>query len=97
MKIIILGGSQGSSPDQDGGKLGTSPHMFMARGPPDGCERVHLKSIEERRSLTLDHAPQPSTFQLKPSLGSAFQILQPNLHSSTDQNLPLVPSQKDLM
>lgn len=92
----IPGESQGSSPDQDG-KLGTSPHMFMARGPPDGCERVHLKSVDERRSLTLDHALQPSTFQLKPSLGSAFQILQPNLHSSNDQKLPLVPSQKDLM
>lgn len=92
----VLGGSQGSSPDQEG-KLGTSPRMFMARGPPDGCERVHLKSVDERRSLTLDHAPPPSTFQLKPSLGSAFHTLQPNLHSSADQNLPLVPSQKDLM
>ncbi|GJQ71642.1 hypothetical protein Trydic_g11340 [Trypoxylus dichotomus] len=94
-----LSGSVGSSPEHEGNKLGTSPHIFLARGPPDGCEKVHLKSGEERRSLPLEHSPQqpPCTFQLKPSLGSAFQILQPNLHSSSDQDLPLVPSQQDLI
>lgn len=92
------GGSQGSSPDQEGNKLGSSPQLFLSRGPPDGCEKVHLKSVEDgRRSLTLDHVPQPCTFQLKPSLGSAFQILQPNLHSSTNTDIPLVPSEQDLM
>lgn len=94
-----LSGSVGSSPEHEGNKLGTSPHIFLARGPPDGCEKVHLKSGDERRSLPLEHSPQqpPCTFQLKPSLGSAFQILQPNLHSSSDQDLPLVPSQQDLI
>lgn len=28
-------------------KLGSSPQIFLARGPPDGCEKVHLKSSSE--------------------------------------------------
>ncbi|XP_018320298.1 glucocorticoid-induced transcript 1 protein isoform X2 [Agrilus planipennis] len=93
------GGSQGSSPDHEGGKLGTSPHInrFLAREPPDGCEKVHLKSLNEKRDLTLDSGPQPCSFQLKPSLGSAFQLLQPSSNSSPDRELPLVPSQPDFV
>lgn len=89
------GDSQGSSPDQESSKLGTSPHInkFLAREPPDGCEKVHLKSLEDRKSVTLDLGPQPCTFQLKPSLGSAFQILQPNLQISRERETPLVPQQ----
>lgn len=91
------GESQTSSPDQESSKLGTSPHInrFLAREPPDGCEKVHLKSLDELKGLTVDKYPRPSTFQLKPSLGSAFQLLQPNINTSTDRDLPLVPSQKD--
>ncbi|XP_065156080.1 protein FAM117B-like isoform X2 [Atheta coriaria] len=76
-------GSRGSSPDQEySTKLGTSPRIFLARGPPDGCERV---SMRPEGSMTLlppsEHhvlLPQPCTaFRLQPSQGSAFQLLQP--------------------
>lgn len=74
-------GSQGSSPDQDPTKFGTSPHInrFLAREPPDGCERVHLRGFSE--ATTVDHEVptlKPCvTFQLRPSLGSAFYPLRP--------------------
>ncbi|KDR22423.1 hypothetical protein L798_01417, partial [Zootermopsis nevadensis] len=79
------GGSRGSSPDQETGKLGTSPHInkFLAREPPDGCEKVNLKFVEDTRRpmidlSKLDYCPlKPCVaFQLKPSLGSAFLPLQ---------------------
>lgn len=100
---MILGGSQGSSPDQECGKLGTSPHInrFLAREPPDGCEKVNLKFVEEsaRRSAFDIISPlKPNViFQLKPSQGSAFYQLQqvPSSPggSTNDANnsLPLVP------
>ncbi|XP_069683413.1 protein FAM117B-like [Periplaneta americana] len=81
----LQGGSRGSSPDQETGKLGTSPHInkFLAREPPDGCEKVNLKFVEDTRRpmidlSKLDYCPlKPCvTFQLKPSLGSAFLPLQ---------------------
>ncbi|KAJ8917724.1 hypothetical protein NQ315_005173 [Exocentrus adspersus] len=92
------GDSVGSSPDQEASKLGTSPHInrFLAREPPDGCEKVHLKSLEETKYVPLERAPQPCTFKLKPSLGSAFQLLQPNITNTVDQDLPLVPPQHEL-
>ncbi|KAJ8943474.1 hypothetical protein NQ318_006327 [Aromia moschata] len=92
------GDSQGSSPDQEAGKLGTSPQInkFLAREPPDGCEKVLLKSMDDRKYVPLEHAPQPCTFKLKPSLGSAFQLLQPNTSNTVDQDLPIVPPQQDL-
>ncbi|XP_077285742.1 glucocorticoid-induced transcript 1 protein-like isoform X2 [Arctopsyche grandis] len=78
------GGSVCSSPDLDVNKLGTSPHInrFLAREPPDGCEKVNLKFTEGVMgcSKTIgDISPiKPSVgFQLRPSLGSAFQPLQP--------------------
>jgi hypothetical protein len=48
---MYAGGSRGSSPDQETGKLGTSPHInkFLAREPPDGCEKVNLKFVEDTR------------------------------------------------
>lgn len=76
-------GSQGSSPDQEGTRLGTSPHInrFLAREPPDGCERVNLRFHEDtnQRPSVIDYCPlKPCvTFQLKPSLGSAFYPLHP--------------------
>ncbi|KAK2587596.1 hypothetical protein KPH14_003723 [Odynerus spinipes] len=79
------GGSRGSTPEQDReGRLGTSPHInrFLAREPPDGCEKVNLKFVEDTRRpmidlSKLDYCPKPCvSFQLKPSLGSAFLPLQ---------------------
>ncbi|CAG9815646.1 unnamed protein product [Phaedon cochleariae] len=90
--------SQGSSPDQETSKLGSSPQInkFLAREPPDGCEKVHSKSLDDRRSFPLPHVSQPpSTFKLKPSLGSAFQSLQPSVSEALDRDLPLVPSRRD--
>ncbi|XP_011636625.1 protein FAM117B-like [Pogonomyrmex barbatus] len=80
------GGSRGSTPEQDReGRLGTSPHInrFLAREPPDGCEKVNLKFVEDARRPMIDlskleYCPKPCVpaFQLKPSLGSAFLPLQ---------------------
>lgn len=84
-----LHGSRGSSPD-DFNKFGTSPHInkFLAREPPDGCEKVNLKSEESRRPRSeisdlgfIPLKPMSTTFQFKPSLGSAFHPLQTS-HSS---------------
>ncbi|XP_011307338.1 glucocorticoid-induced transcript 1 protein isoform X2 [Fopius arisanus] len=87
------GGSRGSTPDQEReGRLGTSPHInrFLAREPPDGCEKVNLKFVEDssRRPMIdvskLDFHPKPCVgFQLKPSLGSAFLPLQQQPASPT--------------
>lgn len=43
--MYIPGGSVCSSPDLDGSKLGTSPQInrFLAREPPDGCEKVNIR------------------------------------------------------
>ncbi|XP_068082031.1 protein FAM117B isoform X2 [Anabrus simplex] len=89
------GGSRGSSPDQEAGKLGTSPHInkFLAREPPDGCEKVNLKFVEDTRRpmidlSQLDYCPMKPcvTFQLKPSLGSAFLPLQQAATSDNDDD-----------
>lgn len=87
------GESHGSSPDNEGSKLGTSPHInkFLAREPPDGCEKVRLKSQEEKTNILLEHAIQPSSsFKLRPSLGSAFKMLQPALSPSREHTEPVV-------
>ncbi|XP_043491266.1 protein FAM117B-like isoform X1 [Polistes fuscatus] len=82
---LFQGGSRGSTPEQDReGRLGTSPHInrFLAREPPDGCEKVNLKFVEDTRRPMIDlskleYCPKPCvSFQLKPSLGSAFLPLQ---------------------
>ncbi|KAI4494424.1 hypothetical protein M0802_008916 [Mischocyttarus mexicanus] len=79
------GGSRGSTPEQDReGRLGTSPHInrFLAREPPDGCEKVNLKFVEDTRRPMIDlskleYCSKPIvSFQLKPSKGSAFLPLQ---------------------
>ncbi|XP_046389548.1 protein FAM117B-like [Ischnura elegans] len=88
----LRGGSRGSSPDQEAGKFGTSPHInkFLAREPPDGCEKVNLKFVEDTRRpmidlSKMDYCPlKPCvTFQLKPSLGSAFHPLSSTSSSSS--------------
>ncbi|XP_061716141.1 glucocorticoid-induced transcript 1 protein-like [Cydia pomonella] len=74
------GGSVCSSPDLDGGKLGTSPQInrFLAREPPDGCEKVNLKGFEcSYPEPGPPVGPAVPGFTLRPSLGSAFQPLQP--------------------
>jgi len=47
--INFLGGSTGSSPEPH--RLGTSPHInkFLAREPPDGCEKISTKFIEDKK------------------------------------------------
>lgn len=88
----LSGDSQGSSPDQENTKLSSSPRInrFLAREPPDGCERICSKILNENSSFKMEGTPsQPSSFKLKPSLGSAFQILNPN--KSSDKDLPTVP------
>ncbi|XP_026282295.1 glucocorticoid-induced transcript 1 protein isoform X1 [Frankliniella occidentalis] len=76
-------GSGDSSPDRDAGKLGTSPHInkFLAREPPDGCEKVNLKFVEDNRRPMIDFTTYGNlkpcvSVQFKPSLGSAFMPLQ---------------------
>ncbi|XP_073955838.1 protein FAM117B-like isoform X2 [Choristoneura fumiferana] len=74
------GGSVCSSPDLDGAKLGTSPQInrFLAREPPDGCEKVNLKGCEGAYTESVSMMkPAVPGFTLRPSLGSAFQPLQP--------------------
>ncbi|KAG6443811.1 hypothetical protein O3G_MSEX002996 [Manduca sexta] len=74
------GGSVCSSPDLDGSKLGTSPQInrFLAREPPDGCEKVNLKAGEGAYTEPVSvMKPAVAGFTLRPSLGSAFQPLQP--------------------
>ncbi|GBP74570.1 hypothetical protein EVAR_59505_1 [Eumeta japonica] len=78
------GGSVCSSPDLDGGsKLGTSPQInrFLAREPPDGCEKVNLKTgdgVPTETVCVLKPSGSVAGFTLRPSLGSAFQPLQPS-------------------
>ncbi|XP_050722306.1 glucocorticoid-induced transcript 1 protein-like isoform X1 [Eriocheir sinensis] len=58
--------------------LATSPHInkFLAREPPDGCERVALKLHEDRSGVTKTGewpaVRPPGGFTLRPSQGSAF-------------------------
>ncbi|XP_013773761.1 protein FAM117B-like isoform X2 [Limulus polyphemus] len=76
-------GSKSASPDLDCSfKFGTSPRInrFLAREPPDGCEKV--KILEERRNTSTLMEPQgygpfkPSEkFVLLPSQSSAFYPL----------------------
>ncbi|XP_064456814.1 protein FAM117A-like isoform X2 [Ornithodoros turicata] len=67
----------GSSPEYEGNKLGSSPQInkFLAREPPDGCEKVRI--IDEARKPSseehIDNMPKPSSqFVLRPSQRSAF-------------------------
>ncbi|XP_058067367.1 protein FAM117B-like [Anopheles bellator] len=73
-------GSQSTSPDEGAVATSASPRInkFLAREPPDGCEKVSLKLTEADTSTnTACFKPCTTAFQLKPSLGSAFQPLQP--------------------
>ncbi|XP_031622682.1 protein FAM117B-like isoform X2 [Contarinia nasturtii] len=73
--------SQSTSPD-DNVSSEASPRInrFLARLPPDGCEKVCLKSSDTSQDhLSPSSAifKPPVGFKLRPSLGSAFQPLQP--------------------
>nr|CAH7750161.1 unnamed protein product [Callosobruchus chinensis] len=83
-------GSETSSPDQETNRLGSSPQInrFLAREPPDGCEKVQSKSLDEKGMAGEQIVVPPTAFKLRPSLGSAFQILQ---HPTPSQELSLVP------
>lgn len=68
-----------STPSPSGAPtLATSPHInkFLAREPPDGCERVALKQHEDRSGATTrgvwPAVRPPGAFTLRPSQGSAF-------------------------
>ncbi|KAK7084598.1 hypothetical protein SK128_021034, partial [Halocaridina rubra] len=58
--------------------LATSPHInkFLAREPPDGCEKVALKLLEDRSGACKEGEwttpVRPVAFTLRPSQGSAF-------------------------
>nr|XP_018901801.1 PREDICTED: protein FAM117B-like [Bemisia tabaci] len=90
---LLLSGE--SSPDHEPGKFGASPRInkFLAREPPDGCEKVSLKFLEDNRKPMLDlslmdYCPiKPCVnFTLKPSLGSAFYPLpRPSQSPPLDQ------------
>uniref|UniRef100_A0A6B2ED06 Uncharacterized protein n=1 Tax=Phlebotomus kandelakii TaxID=1109342 RepID=A0A6B2ED06_9DIPT len=86
--------SQSTSPDDSshaaGYKVSTgtitsaSPRInkFLAREPPDGCEKVNLRPTESCEQTTIF---KPCCVGgLRPSLGSAFQPLQP-LSPSTEE------------
>lgn len=100
------GGSVCSSPDPDGSRLGTSPHInrFLAREPPDGCEKVNLKSNECSAVPKVTHPdylgslikPSVIGFQLRPSLCSAFQPLQPPVASGDGGAGPTASARKSL-
>lgn len=78
-------GSQSTSPDEGAAATSASPRInkFLAREPPDGCEKVNLKLTEADTSTNTTHFKPCVAFQLRPSLGSAFQPLQPILTLKT--------------
>lgn len=78
-------GSQSTSPDEGAAVSSASPRInkFLAREPPDGCEKVNLKPTEADTSTNTTHFKPCVAFQLRPSLGSAFQPLQPILTLKT--------------
>ncbi|KAJ2949000.1 hypothetical protein O0L34_g5940 [Tuta absoluta] len=91
------GGSVCSSPDLDGSKLGTSPQInrFLAREPPDGCEKVNLKAGEGACSEPVPVSamkPAAPGFTLRPSLGSAFHPLHPPAHHHPAATTPPPPA-----
>uniref|UniRef100_A0A1B0CL71 Uncharacterized protein n=1 Tax=Lutzomyia longipalpis TaxID=7200 RepID=A0A1B0CL71_LUTLO len=88
--------SQSTSPDESsshgagsyraapGGISSASPRInkFLAREPPDGCEKVNLRPTESTEQTTIF---KPCFVGgLRPSLGSAFQPLQPLSPSSEE-------------
>ncbi|XP_059609060.1 protein FAM117B-like [Phlebotomus argentipes] len=81
--------SQSTSPDEAGSRgagfkvsataiTSASPRInrFLAREPPDGCEKVSLRPTESSDHQTTIFKPC-FVGGLRPSLGSAFQPLQP--------------------
>lgn len=73
------------SPEPEQQKYCSSPHnKFLAREPPDGCERV--KIMEEPRLVPVFHDPMKprDSFILQPSQGSAFCPLQRSCLQATE-------------
>lgn len=84
---LLSDDSQSTSPDDETGSgIGASPRInkFLAREPPDGCEKVNLKFVDQLKpNPELGNLQKPKLFkpcagglQFKPSLGSAFLPLQ---------------------
>lgn len=72
--------SQSTSPDDNASEASPRINRFLARLPPDGCEKVCLKSSDTEHLSPSSAIFKPSIgFKLRPSLGSAFQPLQPIL------------------
>ncbi|XP_037025514.1 protein FAM117B-like isoform X1 [Bradysia coprophila] len=69
---LLSDDSQSTSPED--GSTGASPRInrFLAREPPDGCEKVCLKPTDADPTSTKMFKPCVG-FLLRPSLGSAFQ------------------------
>ncbi|XP_037088853.1 protein FAM117B-like [Pollicipes pollicipes] len=93
--LLALAGeaSKCSTPELELSRLGSSPQInrFLAGAPPDGCERVCLKSMEStRRPVPLDPLIKPAVFELKPSLGSAFS--RPPFRQRGDDSSGTVPT-----
>lgn len=86
--------SEASSP---GGGPSPKINRFLAREPPDGCEKVPLKFVEDQKlrkpmcdlSLLENFPPlAPSfTFTLRPSSGSAFYPLSTNSDPAPSSDL----------
>lgn len=91
--ILSSDESHSTSPEEGTSVTNASPRInrFLAREPPDGCEKVCLKLTEAEQGTTTHFKPCVG-FQLRPSLGSAFQSLQPigtpreSQGTSDDQN-----------
>ncbi|XP_063708010.1 protein FAM117B-like [Culicoides brevitarsis] len=68
--------SQSTSPSDEGAQSkDASPRInrFLAREPPDGCEKVNLNLKQIEGSSDSMSSFKPVGFELRPSLGSAFQ------------------------
>lgn len=99
--------SPGASAEGDAGaSSGPSPKInkFLAREPPDGCEKVPLKFVEDQNlrkpmcdlSLLENYPPlKPSlTFTLRPSSGSAFYSLSTSSEGASSSDADGTPVQK---
>lgn len=87
--------SQSTSPE-DGASCvtGASPRInrFLAREPPDGCEKSSFKvNLKVSDTEPATHFKPCLGFQLRPSLGSAFKLLQPIPILKTTEELGNLP------
>lgn len=89
-------GRKSASPELDvSTKLGTSPQInnFLAREPPDGCEKIKIVEEPRKVSASTDGCLRPTmNFVLMPSQSSAFYPLYKTcLPSSATEKPPRSP------